>query len=167
MENVTIAAGKLGCEAKIELFPDAAKEHLVATIDFKESASKIEPLFDAIAQRVTNRKHYDGSPLRDSEKEELLAVADPAVHLVLIETRTDVAKLARAASVNETMLVLNKHVHDFFFSHVRWTPEENEIQPERIYWITLELNAKQAKGFKAMRTWGVAHECLRSWSSRR
>jgi len=169
LANMKIASAYFGCEAEIKLFPDETIENLVATIDFKEAASKADPLFDAIAKRVTNRKHYDGSPLKDHEKKELLMVqganeyanknpdaADLAVRLVLIEDHEKIAQVARAASTSEMMLVLNKHVHDFFFSHVRWTPQENETQPNGFYVDTLELNAKQAKGFKMMRNWGAA-----------
>ncbi len=156
LENVRIAAGALGYEAKIELFPDPAKENLVAAIDFKQAMKKSEPLFEAIEKRVTNRKKYDASPLRDDERRELFANVDQPVRLVPVEDREGIAKLARAASVSETMLVRNKHVHDFFFSHVRWTLEEEKIQPNGFYIDTLELNSQQAKGFKVLRAWGAA-----------
>lgn len=156
LTNMRIAAGKLGYEVKIELFPDEKKENLVAILDLKEAVPKAEPLYDAIEKRVTNRKHYDSSPLSEHEKKELLANTESAVRLVFIDEREKIARLARAASVNETMLVLNKKVHDFFFSHVRWTLEENKTQPNGFYVDTLELNAKQAKGFKMIRNWGVA-----------
>jgi hypothetical protein len=156
LENVKIAAGKLGYELKIVLFPDQNKENLVATIDFSGTASKNEPLFEAIEKRITNRKHYDASPLHENEKKGLLENNNSSVRLILIDDREKIATLARAASVSETMLVLNKQIHDFFFSHVRWTPEENEKQPNGFFVDSLELNPQQAKGFKLLRSWGRA-----------
>ncbi len=156
LENIQIAAGQFGYEISIELFPDPKKENLVAVIEFKESSPKSDPLFDAIDKRVTNRKHYDGIPLREHEKKEILATEYQNVRLVITENREAIEKIAKAASTSETMLVLNKHVHDFFFSHVRWTPKENEVQPNGFYVDTLELNPQQAKGFKMMRKWGAA-----------
>lgn len=181
LTNLRLAATHFGLEAKIALFPDETKENLIATIDLKEvgsnganantpAATKInenESLYAAIEKRVTNRKHYDATPLNDHEKKELVAPAkenaqvgetanSAPVCLVLIDDREKIDRLAAAASTNETMLVLNRHVHDFFFSHVRWTPEENEIQPNGFFVPTLELNPGQAKGFKMMRSWGMA-----------
>lgn len=175
LANMKIAATHFGYDAKITFFPDKTKENLVATIDFKEpepeAAAKMQAnpdyklLFDAIAKRVTNRKHYDGTPLKPNEKQEILAsedwnknaaATDDVVRLVMIEDHEKIADVARAASTSETMLVLNKHVHDFFFSHVRWTPEENESQPNGFFVPTLELNAQQAKGFRLLRHWNAA-----------
>jgi hypothetical protein len=166
LANMKVAAKYLGCEANITLFPDETKENLIAAIDFKESMPATDAesklLFEAITKRVTNRKHYDGSPLKDHEKKEILAnehldsKGNSIVRLVMIEDREKIVQVARAASTSETMLVLNKHVHDFFFSHVRWTEQENEIQPNGFYIDTLELNAKQAKGFNMLKHWGAA-----------
>jgi len=172
--NLRLAAAHFGLEAKIELFSDETKENLVATVDFKEAGSgapgnasaKNDPLYAAIEKRVTNRKHYNKSPLTDQEKKELVAGesewvsagphAGSALRLILIDDREKIDRIANAASTNETMLVLNRHVHDFFFSHVRWTPEENDRQSNGFFVPTLELNAGQAKGFKMMRSWGMA-----------
>ena len=156
LENIRIAAGEMGYSTKTILFPETREEHLVATIDFEQTSAKREPLFDAIEKRVTNRKKYDASPLSEHEKKELFAVADGAVRLVVVDDRGEIGKLAHAASVSETMLVRNRHVHDFFFSHVRWTSEEEKIQPNGFYIKTLELDAQQAKGFKVLRSWHAA-----------
>lgn len=156
LENVRIAAASQGYETVVKLFPDKQAVDLVATIEFKKAAPKREPLYDAIPKRATNRKPYDGSPLSETEKRELLAGTEFSVRLMLVEDREKIAALAKAASINETMLIRNKNVHDFFFSHVRWTPEENELQPNGFYIKTLELKPPQAAAFKLFRRWGAA-----------
>ena len=169
LENVAIAARAAGCEAKVALFPDKRDPNFVATIEFHETsggagaaAGATGDLEPSIARRATNRKPYDASPLSAEEKRELLSGAGAAkenaadARLILLDDRAAIAALAKAASVNETMLIRNKSVHDFFFSHVRWTPEENELQPNGFYIKTLELQPPQEGAFKVLRRWSAA-----------
>ena len=76
--------------------------------------------------------------------------------ILLTEDREKIATLAKAASASERMLVENHSIHDFFFSHIRWSPEENRAQSNGFYIDTLELQPAELKGFKMLRHWGAA-----------
>jgi nitroreductase len=150
IENMVIAATEFGLEADIQYFPDDGVPDFVAKISLREGDVKRNLLADSLSRRATNRKSYDGSALTDDERKAFVAVATDAARIVLVEDRIKISALAHAASVNEAMLVENEYVHDFFFSHVRWTPEENEMQPNGFYIKTLELKPPQVAAFKLL-----------------
>ena len=160
IENMILAAGLLGCVVDVVLFPRSKNLQCVARMTVRQGATRNDPLAMVISKRTTNRKHYDASPLTPMERSELvgaIGAAGGAVRIKLTEDRQEIGLLAKAASANETMLITNRHIHDFFFSHVRWTERENNLQPNGFYIKTLELKPPQEAGFKLFRYWFAAH----------
>jgi hypothetical protein len=156
LENISIAASRFGCRAQIKLFPKSTDLNFIALIKFEDGVHVLHPLASHIAKRATNRKMYDGISLTEAERKELFSLTEPGVRLVFIEDRDKIRSLAMAASANERILFENTSVREFFFSHVRWTDEENKRQPNGFYVKTLELKPPQLAGFKMFRNAVIA-----------
>ena len=58
VENMMITAKHLGLNPKLELFPEAGQEDLVARITTQSGTSEAQPLFPWLAKRHTNRFAY-------------------------------------------------------------------------------------------------------------
>ena len=155
IENCTIAARTLGYRMDTQLFPDLKNENLVARLAFTPATPEHDPLFDAIAKRNTNRKVYNSTPLTDKERTDLLnSQISSEGHVQLEENRAVIASIAKAASTNERVLFENRHLHDFFFDHVRWTVDEEITHGGGFYFKTLEVGAPFPL-FKLLRKWGA------------
>ncbi len=157
LENITIAAHTLGLEPKIGLFPDASKPDLVALVELDPTAPAEETLFPIISRRATNRKPYEAKPLSDEEIRMLQSVTTTSEILKLVTDESVKKTVAQAVSVNDKLVLQNKNIHDFFFSHVRWNEAESKEHPDGFYVPTLELLPPQLMGFKLFRRWGLVN----------
>ena len=101
---------------------------------------KVEPLCAAIPNRSTNRKPYTGAPLSPAHTAALLESiqGDRDVSLTLLEEKEKVQTFAKVVSLNEQLLMENRPLHDFLFSMIRWSPEEEAMTPG-LYIKTMEL----------------------------
>ncbi len=157
LENMAIASESLGLICDIALFPSPQDKNYVARLNFKKGVATTHPLYASIPRRITNRKKYQTTPLSPSEKESLtnlVSSTDSQKNQVkFLEQSEAKEKLAEALSANERIVFENKNVHNFFFSHVRWTEKENNDVPNGFFVETLELDAKQRKGFGLFRNW--------------
>ena len=131
LENISIAALALGYKPTIDLFPsDDAPEH-IANIRLGtkgEPDREIEGLYRAIANRSTNRKPYGKLALKQSSSTHMDQSGRkylPEVRYERVSDLSDIRKLSRVASTNEEIMLGNRHLHSFFFSHLSWTQEED------------------------------------------
>jgi|SRR3989344_4673857 len=154
LENIKISASQLGYSAKIDLFPDKSDTNLIAKITLEKSTQKNEPLYPYIDKRVTNRKPYEMKPLTNEQRSALLAVSYDSAHFVLTEDRDAIAKLGRVGSTNEEIMLSNKKLHHFFFSHINWTEKEENEKRYGFYIKTLELPPPAQFMFKVFSKWG-------------
>lgn len=158
IENIVIAASAERYSAEVRYFPNPSDEWHIATIVLTKG-STIEPdsLASSIHKRISNRKAYRKNPLTNEERRALItAVAHGAYGtLSLAETPEELARLGRVGSTNEEVMLANRALHQFFFSHVSWTKEEDDEKKIGFYIKTLELPPPAEKMFKLFSNWSV------------
>lgn len=157
IENIVIAASAHGYSARVNFFPDKNSVDLTAVIQLDKIDIQPDPLSHSIFKRVTNRKPYNIKTLNKKEKDAILSVNKEldCGKISIIEDREKIQLLADAVSVNERLLFENRNMHNFFFSHVRWTEQENHSVPNGFYLKTLELKPPQVVAFKLFRHWKI------------
>lgn len=77
--HLRIALRNFGCAGDVEVFPEADKPDLVATVRLGEKADTTDEereLFRAITVRRTNRRAFDGRPIPDTVLDELRKAAE-------------------------------------------------------------------------------------------
>ncbi|MBT3282544.1 hypothetical protein HON59_00855 [bacterium] len=157
IENMAITAKTLGYNANISLFPDSGKSNLVATISLEKGNTQNQPLYEYIEKRVTNRKPYTSDPLNDEQKNNILSCANEFkdARILIADDTKDVKKLAQILSLNEQIVLENKQMHDFLFSHVVWSEEEERQKKRGLYIKTLELKKPQEKMFGLVKNFTI------------
>ncbi len=158
IENIVIAATAKGYRANASYFPNQDNEWHVATILLEQDASiYADPLAEYVEKRVTNRKSYTKQPLTDSESKTL---SDAVLHseygkFAIAEAEVDVVRLGRIGSTNEEVMLANRSLHNFFFSHVNWTKKEDAEKKIGFYIKTLELPPPAVAMFRLIKHWPV------------
>jgi nitroreductase len=157
IENIAIIATTYKFRTLVTVEESLKQVDLVATLRF-ESAPEITPdvLSTFIEKRCTNRKMYKPVTLTQERLAELRdAVGQKSVSVTFLENKEDIAEISGAMSMNERMVFEHPQIHDFFFSHIRWTKEEEEKEKNGFYLPTLELDAKQQKAMNIFKRWNI------------
>jgi nitroreductase len=156
LENMRIRAAGKGYQAHVAYFPDADTTH-VATIAVREDSTLDDPLDGAIEKRCTNRKPYEKSSLSAKTCQLLTEVVkEENCELRLISDQSEIETLGRIGAVNEEVMLTEKKIHDFFFSHINWTLEEEEKKRTGFFIDTLELPPPARFIFKLLANWPLA-----------
>lgn len=157
IENIAVVASAEGYRAEVRYFPDASDAWHTATITLVKDASVVpDPLAAFVATRVSNRKAYKEDALTSDERAALEESArDSGAAFALVEAREAIKRLGRAGSTNEEVMLANRSLHQFFFSHVSWTKEEDDEKKVGFYIKTLELPPPAEAMFKVFRHWPV------------
>lgn len=157
IENITIVSSALGFNAEIALFPEKDNLDLVATISFTQSTPKEELLYPYILKRSTNRKPYKKELLTREQKEEILRSIGNIGEgrILLTDARDEIQTLSLVGSMNERLVLENKVLHSFLFSHINWTEKENEEKKTGFYIKTLELPLPAKTAFKLFSHWNI------------
>lgn len=154
IENIVLTAGKLGYGTSVDLFPNPNEVRLVARITLnRQEHIAADSLADSIYQRTSNRKKFTGEKLAAQDLLSLQKEVEGEHRLMFIEDPTTIRELAGALSASEQVLFENKTMHDFFFSHINWTLDEEQKKRYGFYIETLELDKKQRKGFVMFKSW--------------
>jgi hypothetical protein len=153
LENIEIASRALGFQPKVQILPDPKNPYLVAIITLEKSSPQKEPLYDYIEKRVTNRKPYEIKQLTNEQRNALLAVSFENAKFSLTEDREKITQLGRVGSTNEEVMLSNKKLHYFFFSHINWTLKEENEKRYGFYIKTLELPPPAQFMFKIFSKW--------------
>ncbi len=155
IENMVVAASVEGYRAAVAFFPNEKNaEHIADVTLHKDASIQPDPLAGFIAKRVTNRKPYAKEVLAESERRALYAAIEAANgRLALAESQKDLERLGRVGSTNEEIMLANRSLHQFFFSHVNWTKEEDEQRKVGFYIETLELPPPAKVLFRIFRHW--------------
>lgn len=157
IENMTIAASAEGYRADVAYFPHSSIAH-VATITLARDPSIVsDTLTPLISQRISNRKPYRKDSLTSDESQALeRAVADAGYGtLALAKERSDIDRLARIGSTNEEVMLADRTLHRFFFSHVNWSKKEDDLKKIGFYIKTLELPPPAQVLFRFFRYWPI------------
>jgi hypothetical protein len=159
IENMVTAAAHLGYETTVSLFPDSENSQHVANVQLNKAISpnaQAAGLYEAIFNRVTNRKPFKRDPL-DKETLDQLTEGNSLFtnETSFITDRVSIEKLARVGSANEEIMLQNRELHNFFFSHLTWTKEEDEKKKVGFYIETLELPPPAKLMFRVFQHWNV------------
>jgi nitroreductase len=156
IENIVVAASTERYRAEAYYFPNAKDDSHIATIELaKDPRLQVDPLAAFIDTRISNRKPYKKGSLTDEECTALIRAAGGEESFVLIENPEELKRLGRVGATNEEVMLANQSLHNFFFSHVSWTKEEDEKKKIGFYIKTLELPPPAQVMFKAFRHWSV------------
>jgi nitroreductase len=158
IENMVIAASAEHFRAGVTYFPHQEDKWHVATIVLvKDTDMQTDALAPFVSKRISNRKSYEKEPLTNEERNKLLAAASETGYgsLVLAEKKEDIKLLGRVGSTNEEVMLTNRSMHQFFFSHVSWTEEEDQKKKVGFYIKTLELPPPAVFMFKIFRHWSI------------
>jgi nitroreductase len=158
IENVKISALELGYSVTVKIFPNSNDKNHVATIVLEKGSHENSPLYGAIDKRITNRKPFIKKVLPEEEVRKLKeSVSVDKVKILFTQKNSDKQILAKAASMNESVMMSNRFLHDFFFSHVTWTKEEDNQKKIGFFIDTLELPLPAQKIFKMVKNWNIAN----------
>lgn len=158
LENISIVSSQLGYETNFVIFPDKNDRDLIAVITLKKTKPKEESLYAYIVERATNRKPYDKTlPLTARESHEILNAAQhiKTGRVLITENKENIRVLSLVGSMNERLALENKYIHDFLFSHINWTEEENQEKKLGFDIKTLELPGPAKVGFKLFSYWPI------------
>lgn len=154
IENIRLSAGSHGYRADIALLPDAADEFVVAEIALVPNAGAKAELANQIPVRASNRRMYEPRPI---EVEKLAALTDLSGDdgRIIVRTERDaINKLAHIVSAGEKLALENKSIHDFLFSHITWSKEE-DAQKHGFLIDTFEFTPPQRAAFRFFSRWSI------------
>lgn len=158
IENIIITSTAHGYGAKTQVFPDGQNKDLVAIIDLQKESIAVDPLHAYIEKRCTNRKPYKKNMPLSAEQVSELARAQEVVaggKAVFVQEEEKIKALAHAGSMNERVMFDNQFLHNFFFTHITWTKEEDEEKRVGFYIKTLEMPAPAQVAMKLFRSWPI------------
>lgn len=155
VENIKIAAGVLGFNAKVELFPNLTDINHVARINFSQTTAKLDPLYEAIFTRYTNRFPYDKHELSSGDIEKFSSSVKPIgdVKAYFAHNPETVKKLAKVLMINDQIVFEHQDIHRFLFDKVRWNKTQIDNTNDGMPVETLVLNAMEKLFFPLMRFW--------------
>jgi molybdopterin/thiamine biosynthesis adenylyltransferase/nitroreductase len=121
-ENLTLAAGRCGLAARVEMRTAAR-----AGLDIALTPTGIaeDPLQRFVWERHTNRTLYDGRPLESGAQGSLEAAA--ALHgarLLLLTERKQIRAAARLVSAADTIRSSHRELHEHLMAMIRFTSQE-------------------------------------------
>jgi hypothetical protein len=154
IENLTISAESRGFRADTKLFPDPTDHFIVAEVTLTPDPSAHNELAPYIAIRASNRKKYKPEPIEGAKLDALARLGGKEGRVVFVADRAGVNNLARIVSAGEKLALENKGIHDFLFSHVTWSKEEDAAKHGFLI-DTFEFTPPQRAAFKLFRNWNI------------
>jgi len=157
-ENLTIAASRFGVLAETALFPDPSQTDWVMQIRLQTDLAEVDPLWQAIPLRHTNRQvRFRGPRMTDAERVELESAvhACPACQLFWLDApprRSQALHLMRRA---ETERFRNRILHEELFSAIRFDLGWHTSCPEGLPPGALGVEPPMRPLFALLRHWPV------------
>ena len=156
IENVRVLCAARGFEAQLRLFPDGTTDTVARLMitkatqaDKREDAS----LASCVRTRASNRRPYDLEMVPSSTLDMLAADGRKrGVEFRYITDRVKIGTVARAASINERVVLENRDLHAFLFEHVTWNARD-DAERHGFYIDTFEFKAPQRLAFKLFSFW--------------
>ena len=158
IENLVIAASNFSYSAKVSLFPNPNDSNVVAKITLEPGSVTKDSLYEFLALRCTNRKPYKKMELSENQVAELNSSAkNPKVKLLFTVDENNKKTLGVAGSTNEQVMFSNEYLHQFFFSHINWTKEEDDKKKIGFFIDTLELPPPAKAGLRLFKNWKLTN----------
>jgi nitroreductase len=167
VENIVLAAGKLGCAAEVLPFPTPANETHTARIVLKRADVQASPLVDCILRRHTNRRPYRSDALSAEQLSRLMDCvrelsSSGAVSFAFTQEADAKRTLAASASSIEQVILESELLHGLLFKDVVWSQAEESKRRSGMFIKTMELAPPQQLAFWLASHWTVirAMNCL-------
>ena len=158
VENLTIASSRFGIQAVTTLYPDPNQPDWVLQIHLQRDQAVVDPLWQSIPLRHTNRRvFFRGPKMSSAERSELDAVAQtsPACQLIWLddpESRDHALRLMRRA---ETERFRTRLLHNELFSAIRFEAGWREDCREGLPPGALGVEPPLRPVFALLRHWPV------------
>ncbi|MBN3583336.1 Rv1355c family protein [Algoriphagus aestuarii] len=149
IENLRLHAGKLGIELETKIHIQEFEEDCIASIRFVSKQNqplpiKLSELAEGITLRCTNRKNKKRYLLSESEKQELLRVAqEDEVSIEWTEQEEDLVQLAKVVGGMDRLRFFHDQGLVDFINEVRWSEAEAIEKKDGIDVATLELSGTE------------------------
>lgn len=154
VENIDLAAGRAGYALTTELFPHQDEPRLVCRLRLAPSEKRFDPLYDQMAQRVTNRHRPSRGSLAKSMVTSLhRAARDGGARLHLATAAEDLATLASLVGACDRLSLLNEAIHREVMPGYRWTREEVEAHCDGLDIDAMELFPWERAGTQLLGDW--------------
>ncbi|SFK38404.1 hypothetical protein SAMN05216302_100559 [Nitrosomonas aestuarii] len=159
LENLTIAASRFGIGTETLLFPDPVQPHIIAEIRLHSDLAKIDPLWEAIPLRHTNRRlRFSGPGMTSTERNELDEVCrtDSTTYKpIWFDHSPERKRVLRLMRIAETERFRNRLLHSELFAAVRFDVGWHNTCTEGLPPGALEVEAPMRFLFSALRHWSV------------
>jgi tRNA A37 threonylcarbamoyladenosine dehydratase len=156
IENVVLAAERLGMLAEISAFPQGPGD-LVATVRFQPGfTGEPDPLFSQIPLRVTNRHDGTRQPIPPADIQALTRSARARDgDLRVVTSAAELDAIGRVLAVGDRLRYLCQSLHHELVREIRWSPEEVVRTRDGVDIETLELSPTDRAGMKLTSDWKV------------
>jgi len=151
LENIIIFSHYLKYDTQINIFPREDKK-IVAEITLSEGQNVESYLYEYIKKRHTNRKPYFNQVIDIKFKEEVKRLNTESIKFLINEDEFTKSKIAEIASLNEKIILEDKHMHNFLFEHITWNEAEDK-EKKGFFVKTLELKFPQFLALKIFSSW--------------
>lgn len=167
LENVVLQAGRMGLEARYELFPVKEIPDLAAVISFFKTNNPLPTLYlaEGIGERLTNRKLGERKNIDSKILEKLVKTAREGgqTDLRFFTGEEELNAIAELLGELERIRLLEKMGHRDFVEEIRWTREENDKKRDGVDLRTLDLTNTEKVGMQMSRDEKVI-ELLNKWN---
>jgi hypothetical protein len=163
-ENATLAAGELGREASLELFPEPSNPDLVFRLKLPRGARAVpvDPLARFIAARVTNRKLGERRPLAIEHAQALITAArQRGAELTLVTDARTLAEVGELLGKVDRFRFACERLHSAMLTELRFSEQQALATRDGIDVATLELDPVSMAGLQLLANHETA-EFLRS-----
>jgi hypothetical protein len=157
-ENLTIAASRFGIQAETTLLPDPTQADWIMQIRLQPDRAEVNPLWQAIPKRHTNRQvRFRGPRMTDSERDELEAAvhACSVCQLVWLDEPARRSQALRLMRQAETERFRNRILHEELFSAIRFEVGWHTSCPEGLPPGALGVEPPLRGIFALLRHWPV------------
>ena len=158
VENLSISASRFGMGSHTTLLPDSLQPGLAIQIRLTPGDALVDPLWEMISLRHTNRQvRFRGPKLSDIERSELAATtrACPDVQLVWLDEPIQRRKTLHLMRLAETERFRNHILHEELFSAIRFNVGWHTSCEEGLPPGTLAVEPPMRPLFSLLRHWPV------------
>lgn len=127
VQNAVYAAGSLGLEAGVSLFPNEADHDHVASLHCTPVGVPFHEIMDAaLWRRHTNRRMYSTRPVPEEVRDRLdhIASEEEDAALVWAVDRAQLKTLAHAVYLADRVRVERRDMHEHLMKFIRFAPEK-------------------------------------------
>jgi hypothetical protein len=141
VENLSLAATRVGRALTLEPFPDASSPLVACRASFgSRLRSQVSPLFELIAQRITNRRLAPPRPLDPADERALTAsLTFDGARLQFVDDRNALVRVGDWLGQADRLRFLSPVMHAELIRELRWTPDEVARTRDGIDMATLDI----------------------------